>query len=275
MSRTRSIARLCPLGRRRLNLVLAAAIALLTLAGCAAESQLIDQAPDFTADRLHEGGLAVLGVVQVDEVAQVRPALVDALERVLSATRRDIPLVPAARARGALPDSVERIFLLGYQMHGDPDKVLLTQVAREARAAARFGILARVESAPIRYGSRQVVTGLPGDERRDVQVRVTGRDAHISVRIYDLSTLTQVFSAKYIGSSDVAPMIRPPSEDSLKAVTRTAHVDPGVRVGRPGQEEFPDPPPVAQAAEASFLLMARDLPGAPPPPPAATAVQKK
>lgn len=275
MSRTRSIARLCPQGRLRLNPVLAA-VGLLTLAGCAAESQLINQAPDFTAERLHEGGLAILGVVQVDEVAQVRPALVDALERVLSATRRDIPLVPAARARGALPDSVERIFLLGYQMHGEPDKVLFTRVAREARASARYGILARVESAPIRFGSRQVVSGLPGDERRDVQVRVTGRDAHISVRIYDLSTLAQVFSAKYIGSSDVAPMIRPPSEDSLKAATRTAHVDPGVRVARPWQEEFPDPPPVSQAAEASFLLMARDLPGAPPArPPATTPAQKK
>jgi hypothetical protein len=251
----------------------------LALAGCAAESQLLDQAPDFTADRLREGGLAVLGVVQVDEVAQVRPALVDALERVLSAVRRDIPLVPATRARGALPDSVERIFLLGYQMHGEPDRVSLTRVAREARASARYGILARVESAPIRYGSRQVVSGMPGDERRDVQVRVTGRDAHISVRIYDLSTLAAVFNAKYIGSSDVAPMIRPPSEDSLKAVTReaTAHVNPGVRTAGIGGPEdgFPDAPPVARAAEASFLLMARDLPGAPPSPPPATTPTKK
>lgn len=244
------------------------------LAGCAAESQIVQRTPDFTADRLHEGGLAVLGVVQVDEVAQVRPALVDALERVLSAARRDIRLVPAAKARGALPDSVERLFLLGYQMHGEPDNVRFTLVAREARASARYGILARVESAPIRYGSRQVVTGLPGEERRDVQVRVTGRDAHISVRIYDLSTLAMVFNAKYIGSSDAAPVVRPPGEDSLEVeARRRVHVDPGLRVAPIGgpDEGFPDAPAVARAAEASFLLMARDLPGAPPPPPAAPA----
>ena len=281
MSKTRSIARLCPAGRRRLNLVLAASAALvgLFLAGCAVESQLIDQAPDFTADRFHQGGLAVLGVVQVDEVAQVRPPLVDALERVLTATRRDIPLVPAARARASVPDSVERLFLLGYQMRGEPDRAPFAAVAKAAGASARYGILARVEEAPIRYGSRQVTTGLPGDERRDTQVRVTGRDAHVSVRIYDLTSLALVWSAKYVGSSDVAPNFRPPTEDSLDAASRRpVHVDPGVAVaGTPGeipgprddpaQLGFPDPPTVARAAEAAFLLLARDLPGAPAPPP--------
>lgn len=252
-------------------------MAALFVAGCAVESQLLEQAPDFTAERLREGGLAVLGVVQVEEVPQVRPALVDALERVLTSARRDIRLVPAARTRSALPDSVERLFLLGYQMRGEPDQVWFTVVAKAARASARYGILARVESAPIRYGSRQVYSGLPGDERQDVQVRVTGRDAHVSVRIYDLTTLAVVFSGKYVGSSDAAPTLRPPSPDSADAEPPpppTAHVDPGVRVGGipgPGDDParlgFPEPPPTAKAAEASFLLMARDLPGSPSPPP--------
>lgn len=251
-------------------------------AGCAVESQLTQKASDFTADQLHAGGLAVLGVVQVDEVAQVRPALVDALEQVLTNARRDIPLVPAARTRSALPDSVERLFLLGYQMRGEPDQVWLTLVARAARTSARYGILARVEKAPIRYGARQVLSGLPGDERRSEEVRVTGRDAHVSVRIYDLTTLAVVFSGKYVGSNDAVPNFRPPAPDSTGAPPRIAHVDPGVRVGGipgPGDDParlgFPDPPSTAKAAEASFLLMVHDLPGAPSPPPATVPAKGK
>jgi len=270
MRKTRSISRLCPAGLRLLNGVLAALAGLL-LAGCAAESELIEQSPEFTAESLQKGGLAVLGVVQVEEVAQVRAPLVDALERVLASARRDIPLVPAAKARAAVPDSVERLFLLGYQMRGEPDERLIAVVAKEARGMARYGILARVESAPIRYGTRQVTTGLPGNERRVNEVRVTGRDAHISVRIYDLTTMGLVFSAKYIGSMDAAPVVRPPNRDSLNAAVEA---DPGVRratrLPGPGDAPsalgYPDAPPTARAAEASFLLMARDLPGAPPHP---------
>lgn len=267
MRKTRSISRLCPAGRRRLNGVLAALAGFL-VAGCAAESKLIDRDPGFTAERLQQGGLAVLGVVQVEEVAQVRPALIEALERVLTSARRDIPLVPAARACEAVPDTVKRLFLLGYQMRGEPDEGLLASVAMAARGMARYGILARVESAPIRYGTRQVTVGLPGNERRVNDVQVTGRDAHVSVRIYDLTTMGLVFNAKYVGSFDAVPIVRPPA-DSLK----TAEAEPGVRrAARPGPGDaspllsYPEPPPTARAAEASFLLMARDLPGAPPPP---------
>ena len=276
MTKTRSISQPCPAGRRRLHGALAG-LAVLLLAGCAAESKLVDQSPEFTAERLQRGGLAVLGVVQVEEVAQVRAPLVDALERVLASARRDIPLVPASRVGSAVPDSVERLFLLGYQMRGEPDERLFVAVAEAARGSARYGILARVESAPIRYGSRQITTGLPGDERRVNVVRVTGRDAHVSVRIYDLTTRALVFRGKYVGSSDAAPIVRPPASDSLNAGSGSpVRADPGVRPGRetwiPGPSDDPslfgyaDPPPTARAAEASFLLMARDLPGAPPPP---------
>lgn len=213
----------------------------------------------------------------------MRPPLIDALERVLGAARRDIPLVPAARTRSALPDSVERLFLLGYQMRGTPDEALFATVAKAALVSARYGILARVESAPIRYGSRQVVTGRPWEEGKEIQVRVTGRDAHVSVSIYDLTTRTLVFGAKYVGSSDEAPGAHPTAEDSLGAPPPSpVRVDPGVRTGRipgPGEDPallgFPEPPTVARAAEASFLLMARDLPGAPAPPPTSPAAEKK
>lgn len=205
-------------------------------------------------------------------MAQVRPPLIDALERVLTSARRDIPLVPAARACEAVPDTVKRLFLLGYQMRGEPDERLLASVAAAARGMARYGILARVESAPIRYGTRQVTTGLPGNERRVNEVHVTGRDAHVSVRIYDLTTMGLVFNAKYVGSFDAVPIVRPPA-DSLRALPpeeRDPVVRPATRLPGPGDGPsalgYPDAPPTAKAAEASFVLMVRDLPGAPPPP---------
>src|SRR5262249_18059278 len=81
--------------------------------GCAGPEQTRTVAPDFTAESLRSGGLAVLGVVQVDEVPQVRPPLIDALERVLGVTRHDLRIIPAAKTQAVMGDSTTRFLLLG------------------------------------------------------------------------------------------------------------------------------------------------------------------
>src|SRR5712675_1111137 len=99
---TRFTARLCPALGAGKALVLAAAVVAAVASGCATESKLVREDPGFTAESLRKGGLAVLGVVQVDEVAQARPPLVAALERVFASARREVPLVRADRAQAAM-----------------------------------------------------------------------------------------------------------------------------------------------------------------------------
>src|SRR5260221_12037945 len=86
---------------------------LASFAGCAHVADVRDENPGFTAEALRAGGLVDLGVVQVNEVPQVRPPLIAALERVLAATRHDIRLVPAAQAQATVDDSTSRLLLLG------------------------------------------------------------------------------------------------------------------------------------------------------------------
>jgi hypothetical protein len=242
------------------------------VAGCAPEAKLLREDPGFTVDALRQGGLVVLGVVQKDEIAQARKPLVDALERVLAGARPDVPLTPHERLRASFPDSAMRLFLLGYQMRGDPDPPLLEQAADSARGYARYGILARVEGTSIRYGTRSIppTEGAGGGE---VGVQVTGRDVRVETSIYDLSTLQVVYRGKFLGSSDNAPVLRPPPRDttdvdSLPPVKpRPVWVDRNTPTPGPSDDPaalgFPDAPPVARAAEGAFLTLARSLPGSP------------
>src|SRR6266850_1527081 len=88
------IAALVPALPARLHAV-ALAGALAAFSGCAHVADIREADTGFTAEALRAGGLVDLGVVQVNEIPQVRPPLIAALERVLTATRSDIRLIPA------------------------------------------------------------------------------------------------------------------------------------------------------------------------------------
>lgn len=257
-----------------------AVLAAVLASGCATESKLLREDPGFSAESLRKGGLAVLGVVQVDEVVQARPPLIAALERVLTGARKDIPLVRADQVRAALPDPAMRLFLLGYQMRGDPDSLWLARAASAARPLARYGILARVEGTSIRYGTRNVPSSIAtGEGGQDL--RVTGRDVRVVATVYDLGTGAIVYRAKFIGGSDEAPNFRPPPADTLnpdslppmqpqRGPSQTFR--PGMTYPTPGPSDspydlgYPEAPSVARAAESAFLILARSLPGGPAPP---------
>lgn len=214
----------------------------------------------------------MLGVVQVDEVKQVRGPLIAGLEAVLRATRADVPLVPASRVEAALPDSAYRLFLLGYQMRGDPDSIWLEAAAGAARPMARYGVLARVERDAVRYGTRYVDQGVSG-RSSGAEIPVTGRDARIAVDVYDLTTRKLVFRGRFIGSSDEAQNLAPRKNDDTDSLgaphrpvlipepTRGPTGEPQPILGGPQSTPYPDAPPVSKAAEAAFVSFARALPG--------------
>lgn len=232
-------------------------------AGCAHISEVREASPGFTAEALREGGVVVIGVVQVNEVPQVRPPLVEALERVLTATRADIPLVPAARADAALDDSTERILLLGYQMHGTLAQAWLDRAADSLGGLARYGVLARVESDKLRYAVRDAPVNDPTLQSPSGRIRITGRDAHVSVQVYDLKTRERVFAGSYIGAAEVA------EPDTMPLVLGEAPTSRNVSMGAtpqvaPIDQEYPKPESLARALEPAFLEFARSLPGGPP-----------
>jgi len=254
--------------------------ALGALAGCASEKVLTRQDPAFSADALRGGGLAVLGAVQVDEVAQSRPPLIDALQRVLAGSRKDVRLVPASQVHAAMGDSAVRLFLLGYQLRGDPDEVWLARAADAARPLARYGVLARVQSLRVRYGTRDVDPSPTETSGRSHEVRATGRDVRAELTVYDLSTRAIVYRGAFLGSFEALPNFRPPpadtlSPDSLQLTKRPTWTSGPSQSWRPRTEGFPTPgpsdsptdmgypeaPPVAQAAQSAFLEFARALPG--------------
>ena len=182
-----------------------AALALfLAFAGCSHIAEVRETDPGFTAESLRSGGLVVMGVVQVNEIPQVRPPLIDALERVLTATRGDIPLVHAARAAAALSDSTNRLLLLSYQMHGSPEERWLARAADSLVSLGRYGVLARVESDRIRYATRDAPATDPSLQGPTGMILVTGRDAKVSVQVYDLKTRARVFEGTYIGAAEAA-----------------------------------------------------------------------
>lgn len=262
-------------------LALGSAVAL----GCASEATLIREDPGFTAQALRSGGLAVLGVVQEDEVLQARPPLVDALQRVLAGARRDIPLVPAAQIQAALGDSVTRLLLLGYQLRGDPDSIWLARASAAARPFARYGMLARVRATRIRYATREVIASPTAPSGGSESMRATGRDVRAEISVYDLATRAIVSRGVFLGTTEALPNFRPPPADTLNPDSlEAAKKKPTWITGgpsqsfRPGSEGFPPPgpsdsptdmgypevPTVARASESAFLEFARALPGGPP-----------
>jgi len=238
------------------------AASLAAFSGCAHVADVREADAGFTAEALRAGGLVDLGVVQVNEIPQVRPPLIEALERVLVATRSDIRLIPAARAQATFDDSTSRLLLLGYQMHGAPEAVWLARAADSLRGVARYGVLARVESDAIRHSVRDAP---PGTVSRTGRILVSGRDTRVSVHVYDLRTRVPVFSGTYRASAEsamvdtlgIANVLQPSSGRSSVVVAPQES---------PSSQGYGEPPPLARAVEGAFLEFARSLPGGPPPP---------
>jgi hypothetical protein len=205
--------------------------------------------------------VAVVSVVQVNELADVRPAYIDALERVLHATRPDLVLVPQSRVEAALNDSTSRFLLLGYQMHGSADPAWLKRAAASLRPLARYGILARLDDVVVRHVDRVDPTSDPAQRSDTGQIRVTGQDAHVSVHVYDLETSGLVFSGAYWGSKEVALSEgeeMPPRESATDDTDVSTPYDSTVT------GLYLKAPTLVRSLEKAFVEFARSLPGGSP-----------
>jgi hypothetical protein len=214
---------------------------------------------------LRRGGLAILGVVEVGEVDQVRPPLVAALDSVLAAERPDIPRFAQRQVRAAVDDSTARFLLLGYQLHGRVEDAWLARAADSLHDMARFGILARVRSTRVRHEDRDVPIA-PGS-RETRPVHATQLEAHVTVHIYDLRARTLRASGEFLGIGE--RRARPDSVPELPSVrTWVEPEDRNQPLTPPVQYVELDPPPLSVAVGPAFVAAIDSLFG----PPDTTAV---
>lgn len=237
---------------------LAGCAALAALAGCAAEAKILREDATLTNRALREGGIAVLGVVKVEEIDTVRPPLIAKLEIVFAEERPDIHVIGAQRVREALGKASYRRILLGYEYHGVIDTASLREIADSLRGAARYVVVARVDSDRLRRSTRDAKDADTSRVGWAAAVLVTGRNARVAVRLYDLDQRTVCLDAQYAGTAEnlkagVASSVRPPEPQA------------GVTVGTapqivPQEEGYPDPPELAEVVETPFRTFARSLP---------------
>ncbi len=233
------------------------AILLAALSGCAAETKVLRADAHLTPASLRTGGLAVVGVVEKEEVEQVRPPLIAALESVLRQERPDLPLVPADSVRAALGAAAYRRLLNGYQSVGVIDSASARAVGVALRGAARYGVLARVVSDVTRTSRRAIDPGDSAGYRLYSAVLVMGRDARVAIQLYDLAAGAAVYDAQFVGSSEASRYgFGAPVAPSPRSGTT---IDVGGRP-RPGNEGFPEPPELARALEEAYRNFARNLP---------------
>src|ERR1044071_9012044 len=131
------------------------AIAIL-LGGCSAESELTRLDPSLTDRDLRQGKLAVLGVVKFQEPDQIRPPLIEMLERTWREERADVPMIPAESVARALGPERDRKLLLAYEYQGSLDPAALAELSDSLRGVARFLVVARVEKDRTRNSTRGI-----------------------------------------------------------------------------------------------------------------------
>jgi hypothetical protein len=248
--------------------MIGAAALLAGVLGCAAEAKLYKRDATFTAAALSAGGLAVVSVVKKEEVEQVRPPLIAALERTLGQERPELRLVPADRVSEDLGLETYRRILRAYQVRGTLDSSAVRTLARELGGEARYAVLGRVFSDAVRTSER----GIPRQDKSEYRyfdtMLVTGRDARVDLRVYDLAKEAVVFHAQYVGSAEEARPARYGLEGG-GAGSGTVALPSGPRDGVPSDVpdslverggQYPAVPPLATALEEAFRAFAADLP---------------
>ncbi len=215
--------------------------------------------PSLTENGLRQGKIAVLGVVKFQEPDQVRPPLIAMLEKTFREERRDVPLIPADSVRQMLGAERDRLLLLGYEYQGALDPAALGEISDSLRGAARFLLLARVDRDRTRNSTRGITNADTARARINYAMGITGRDARVTVRLYDLTRRTLVAGAQYEGSSEnERPMLSPLQPGGGSGLN--------FEVGRavpPEDQGYPGVPELALALEEPFRTFARTLPGAP------------
>ncbi len=225
--------------------------------GCAAELQSAPAADGLTADMLRSEGVALVGVTVVDEVEQIRPPLVEAMERSLLYWRPDIAVTSAGRVRDQLGLPAYRRILTGFQQSG-----ALTESDRDAFSSAlqnvaRYLILARVEMDAMKvHGQGTFRSSNKSGTFGSIGVGVSSRNTKVRVILYDAAAGRTLRSAVYTSSSDFTPPAGMPAAHPRPDVILSQRREP-----EPHFDPAPHLPTLVDALLEAFQAFAQDLPG--------------
>jgi hypothetical protein len=203
----------------------------------------------------------VLGAVQVDEVDQVRPPLIAALDSVLPARWEGVRILRYPRVRAALDDSTARLLLLGYQLQGRAEPLWLARAADALADSARYGVLARVLGQRVRTQERDAKR--LDKSGREVKVRATIVESDVSLHLYDLATRGLVFTEMVTGFAE-----RTATSDSLGQAERpplrtwSTPEDRAREWQDAPTELYLEPPPLVWAARDAMAAFADSVVGA-------------
>ena len=229
----------------------------LVVFGCSSEKDVVRLDPGLSASELRQGKVAVLGAVKFQEPDQVRPPLLRMLETTFASERKDIPLVRADSVRHALGPERQRQLLLTYEYQGSLDDAALREIADSLRGAARFLLAARIDKDRTRSSARGMTEPDTSRARPNFEMGVTGRDAHVTVSLYDLTRRSVVVTGTYWGSSEnTKPVLARPDQGVM--------VYPKGGAPTPDDAAYPDAPDLARAVEGPFREFAKGLPGGKP-----------
>ena len=211
-------------------------------------------------ESLRAGGVAVLGAVMVNEVDQVRPPLIAALDSVLAARWPGVPVRRYARVRSALDDSTARFLLLGYQLHGQAEPLWLSRAGASLRDSVRYGVLARVRRTRVRTVERD--SDRADESGKPIRVRATIVEGDVALHLYDLVTNGLLYSRTVAGEAE-----RDAPSDSLLKPERPplqTWSTPESRAAEPMQPQitlFPEPPSPARAVAGAMAAFADSVIG--------------
>ncbi|MEK7348882.1 MAG: hypothetical protein AABZ94_08415 [Candidatus Eisenbacteria bacterium] len=224
--------------------------------GCAAERQVVTAESGLTADMLRADGIALVGVTVVDEVEQIRPPLVEAMERSLLYWRPDIAVTSAGRVRDQLGAPTYRRMLAGFQQSGMLTESDRAELSAALQNVARYLILARVERDAIKVRGRGTFrSSSTSGTHGSIGVGVSSRNTKVRVLLYDTEVGRTIQSAVYTSSSDFVP------PEGTPPLPRPSMIP------RPGQQSEPhyEPashlPTLVDALLEAFRAFAQDLPG--------------
>jgi hypothetical protein len=215
-------------------------------------------------ESLRVGGVAVLGAVMVNEVDQVRPPLIAALDSVLAARWPEVPVHRYAWVRAALDSSTARFLLLGYQIHGQAEPQWLARAADSLRDSVRYGVLARVRRTRVRTVERD--TDRADESGRPIRVRATIVEGNVSLHLYDLGTLGLLYSGTVAGVAERdAPADSLPKPERPPIQTWTSPEDRALEPHTPPVGGFPEAPNPARAVASAIAAFADSVIGGPHP----------
>ena len=247
------------------------AIMLLAASSCSKHVTHLDLNPDFTAEALMGGGIAIGGVaslLKTDEAPLDFSSRTSAmLERAIAERRAGVPRRMWGDVCRDVGDSAMAANLDDYRLHGSLGRSTIDSVATRVRSGARYLVMARLEQDVVKTDDEPKQEAKEGKMVEVGTVYSTKRQAVIAFTVYDLETGESVASATVTGDESASRTVSGPADQGSGKKGKKGFLDKTIetldKLDRIFGEEaspYPDPPALDSAIEDACKRFASQLP---------------